>query len=38
MFLGAIVSGVTDGEEISGKTSKHFIQKDNILVFNAIKK
>jgi len=37
MFLGAIVGGITDGEEITSKTPRHFIQKENILVFSIAK-
>lgn len=38
MFLGAIISGVTDGAEIQGKSREWFVQKDSRLAFDAIKK
>jgi len=37
MFLGAIISGKTDGEEIIGKSPEWFVQKDTRLCFDVLK-
>lgn len=38
MFFGAIISGVTDGEELLGKSVDWFVQKDIRMVYNVVKR
>jgi len=38
MLLGAILSAVTDGEELAGITKDWFVQQEAKLVFDAVKK